>query len=243
MSLPQQSTPKNNDPLLYESGEIIEEKDDYDLHHHDNDNNNNNNHDNVTGRKNKKDNQSKKRRHERDSHNRNEHKEQYYDNDHHNQNKRHKQQGERRQEQQQQSHHHRHHSSSSSSSKHHPIHQKTTQSQQQSQQQQYLCKTFDEMNLKKDLLKGIYAYGFERPSAIQQRAIRPIVCGHDVIAQSQSGTGKTAVFAIASLQVLEETSREVQGLILSPTRELAEQSQRVMQSLGDFMNVSIYLVS
>jgi hypothetical protein len=242
MSLPQQSTPKNNDPLLYESGEIIEEKDDYDLHHHDNDNNNNNNHDNVTGRKNKKDNQSKKRRHERDSHNRNEHKEQYYDNDHHNQNKRHKQQGERRQEQQQQSHHHhRHHSSPSS--KHHPIHQKTTQSQQQSQQQQYLCKTFDEMNLKKDLLKGIYAYGFERPSAIQQRAIRPIVCGHDVIAQSQSGTGKTAVFAIASLQVLEETSREVQGLILSPTRELAEQSQRVMQSLGDFMNVSIYLVS
>jgi hypothetical protein len=53
------------------------------------------------------------------------------------------------------------------------------------------CSSFDEMNLKPDLLKGIYAYGFEKPSAIQQRAIRPIVTGRDVIAQSQSGTGKT----------------------------------------------------
>ena len=99
------------------------------------------------------------------------------------------------------------------------------------------CTTFDEMNLKADLLKGIYAYGFEKPSAIQQRAIKPIVLGRDVIAQSQSGTGKTAVFSIASLQLLDETSRDVQVLVLSPTRELAEQSQRVMQSLGDFMNV------
>lgn len=93
------------------------------------------------------------------------------------------------------------------------------------------------MRLKPDLLKGVYAYGFEKPSAIQQRAIRPIVRGRDVIAQSQSGTGKTAVFSIASLQLLDETSRDVQVLVLSPTRELAEQSQRVMQSLGDFMNV------
>lgn len=100
------------------------------------------------------------------------------------------------------------------------------------------CATFDEMNLKPDLLKGVYAYGFEKPSAIQQRAIRPIVRGRDVIAQSQSGTGKTAVFSIASLQLLDSSSRDVQVLVLSPTRELAEQSQRVMQSLGDFMNVS-----
>jgi superfamily II DNA/RNA helicase len=99
------------------------------------------------------------------------------------------------------------------------------------------CRTFDDMNLKADLLKGIYAYGFEKPSAIQQRAIRPIVRGRDVIAQSQSGTGKTAVFSIAALQLLDETSRDVQVLVLSPTRELAEQSQRVLQSLGDFMNV------
>ena len=101
------------------------------------------------------------------------------------------------------------------------------------------CSSFDEMNLKPDLLKGIYAYGFEKPSAIQQRAIRPIIRGRDVIAQSQSGTGKTAVFSIAALQLLQDSSRETQVLVLSPTRELAEQTQRVMQSLGDFMNVSV----
>ena len=54
------------------------------------------------------------------------------------------------------------------------------------------CSTFDAMRLKPDLLKGIYAYGFEKPSAIQQRAIRPILRGRDVIAQSQSGTGKVS---------------------------------------------------
>jgi hypothetical protein len=52
--------------------------------------------------------------------------------------------------------------------------------------------TFDAMNLKPNLLRGIYSYGYEKPSAIQQRAIRPIVQGRDVIAQSQSGTGPLA---------------------------------------------------
>jgi ATP-dependent RNA helicase len=99
------------------------------------------------------------------------------------------------------------------------------------------CATFDSMGLKPDLLKGIYAYGFEKPSAIQQRAIRPIVRGRDVIAQSQSGTGKTAVFSISALQLLDQTCRDVQVMILSPTRELAEQTQKVVQALGDFMNV------
>jgi ATP-dependent RNA helicase len=99
------------------------------------------------------------------------------------------------------------------------------------------CPTFDAMKLKPDLLKGIYAYGFERPSAIQQRAIRPIIRGRDVIAQSQSGTGKTAVFSISALQLLERQSRDTQVLILSPTRELAEQTQKVVQTLGDFMKV------
>merc|ERR1712093_154324 len=62
------------------------------------------------------------------------------------------------------------------------------------------CATFDEMNLKEDLLRGIYAYGFEKPSTIQQRGIVPIVRGHDTIAQAQSGTGKTATFTIGVLQ-------------------------------------------
>ena len=50
--------------------------------------------------------------------------------------------------------------------------------------------------------RGIYAYGFEKPSAIQQRAIKPIIKGRDVIAQAQSGTGKTATFSISILQVM-----------------------------------------
>ena len=99
---------------------------------------------------------------------------------------------------------------------------------------------FDSMRLKEDLLRGIYAYGFERPSAIQQRAIVPIIQGRDVIAQSQSGTGKTAVFSIGALQCLDTTSNTTQVLTLSPTRELAEQTQKVLLSLGDFMNVQCH---
>ena len=72
-----------------------------------------------------------------------------------------------------------------------------------------------------------YFLGFEKPSAIQQRAIRPIVKGRDVIAQAQSGTGKTATFSISILQTLDINVRETQVLTLSPTRELAVQIQKV----------------
>lgn len=85
---------------------------------------------------------------------------------------------------------------------------------------------FDDMGLKEDLLRGVYAYGFEKPSAIQQRAIIPCVKGHDVIAQAQSGTGKTATFAVAILQKLDVTLKECQALVLAPTRELAQQVHR-----------------
>ena len=102
------------------------------------------------------------------------------------------------------------------------------------------CPTFDSMSLKPTLLRGIYAYGFEKPSAIQQRAIKPIIRGRDVIAQSQSGTGKTAVFSISALQLLEERIKDPQVMVLSPTRELAEQTQRVVSSLGDFMSITCH---
>lgn len=72
-----------------------------------------------------------------------------------------------------------------------------------------------------------FPLGFEKPSAIQQRAIIPIVKGRDVIAQAQSGTGKTATFAIAVLQALDTQTRDTQVLTLSPTRELAVQIQKV----------------
>ncbi|KAI5747439.1 hypothetical protein M8J77_014562 [Diaphorina citri] len=100
--------------------------------------------------------------------------------------------------------------------------------------------TFDNMGLREDLLRGIYAYGFEKPSAIQQRSIKPIVKGRDVIAQAQSGTGKTATFSISILQSLDTQLRETQVLCLSPTRELAVQIQKVVLALGDFMNVQCH---
>lgn len=100
--------------------------------------------------------------------------------------------------------------------------------------------TFDAMGLKEDLLRGIYAYGFEKPSAIQQRAILPILQGRDVIAQSQSGTGKTTIFCVGILDSINTKSRETQALVLSPTRELAEQSRNVMLAFGDYMNVTAH---
>ncbi|KIM46343.1 hypothetical protein M413DRAFT_441426 [Hebeloma cylindrosporum] len=100
--------------------------------------------------------------------------------------------------------------------------------------------TFDDLGLKEDLRRGIYAYNFEKPSAIQQRAILPIIQGRDVIAQAQSGTGKTATFSISVLQSIDITVRETQALILSPTRELATQIQSVVLALGDYMNVQCH---
>ena len=70
-----------------------------------------------------------------------------------------------------------------------------------------ICKNFDDMGLREGLLRGIYAYGYEKPSAIQQRAIIPCCRGRDVIAQAQSGTGKTATFAIALIQQLDLSRR------------------------------------
>jgi len=102
--------------------------------------------------------------------------------------------------------------------------------------------TFDELNLKPELLRGIYGYGFEKPSAIQQKAILPIIKQRDVIAQAQSGTGKTAAFAIGSLQLVDVSKDEIQCLVLSPTRELAQQTSIVYQFLGECLKVKVTLL-
>jgi len=103
-----------------------------------------------------------------------------------------------------------------------------------------VCETFDALELREELLRGIYAYGFEKPSAIQQRAIKPVLLGHDVIAQAQSGTGKTATFSISILNRVDLGLRECQGLVLAPTRELAHQIAKCMIALSDFMNVKVH---
>jgi len=103
-----------------------------------------------------------------------------------------------------------------------------------------VIETFDAMELPEELLRGIYSYGFEKPSAIQQRAIRPAILGRDLIAQAQSGTGKTATFAIGCLAVIDQSVQECQALILAPTRELACQIQKVVLALGDYMDIKVH---
>jgi|TARA_R110002072_G_scaffold51232_4_gene137387 translation initiation factor 4A len=92
---------------------------------------------------------------------------------------------------------------------------------------------WEDLDAKMDLLRGIYANGFETPSPIQKKAISPMFDKKDVIAQAQSGTGKTGCFAIASLQLIDTTKSAPQVMILSPTRELAMQTQSVINNIGN----------
>lgn len=100
---------------------------------------------------------------------------------------------------------------------------------------------FDKMNLKENLVRGIYAYGFEYPSIIQQRAIPLILQGKDVIAQSQSGTGKTGAFTISAIQIVDEKMQGCQVLIIAHTRELAQQIYDVGKSLSHYTSVKFIL--
>ena len=100
--------------------------------------------------------------------------------------------------------------------------------------------SFDDMELKDNLLRSIYGYGFEKPSAIQQRAIVPLYKGGDVLAQAQSGTGKTATFSIGILQKIRNEPI-CQAVILAPTRELAKQIHNVISELSKYMEVNVYL--
>jgi superfamily II DNA/RNA helicase len=96
--------------------------------------------------------------------------------------------------------------------------------------------TWDELELNKDLLRGIYAHGFEKPSPIQAKAIRPIMDGVDLIAQAQSGTGKTGSFSIGALSKVVTSENSNQILIMVPTHELAHQITTVISSLSAMMH-------
>lgn len=97
---------------------------------------------------------------------------------------------------------------------------------------------FDELGLNENLLRGIRSYGFERPAALQQCAIRPLIDGRDVFAMSQSGTGKTATYVIGSLQRMDCNMPSTQILVLAPTRELACPIQKVAIALGDYLRLT-----
>lgn len=93
---------------------------------------------------------------------------------------------------------------------------------------------WEELEANSNLLRGIYAYGFEKPSPIQQKAICSLFDKKDVIAQAQSGTGKTGCFTIGVLERINTNLNETQTLILSPTRELSHQTNKVINGIGKF---------
>lgn len=99
--------------------------------------------------------------------------------------------------------------------------------------------TFDEMDFSENLLRGIYAHGFTKPSPIQSKAIMPMKSKRDIIAQAQSGTGKTGAFVIGSLTQVDETIKKPQVLILVHVRELAEQIAKVATNLGQYMKLNV----
>lgn len=104
-----------------------------------------------------------------------------------------------------------------------------------------IYKSFEDMKLKQNILRGIFSHGFETPSYIQQKAIVQIQKKRDLIGQSQSGTGKTGAFTIGILNLLNENVRGVQALILSPTRELSEQIYNVFISISKYTKLKISL--
>lgn len=120
-------------------------------------------------------------------------------------------------------------------------------------QDEKVSSSFDDMGLKEDLLRGIYSYGFEKPSKIQEKVIIPIIRGKNIIAQSQSGTGKTGAFGISILERIDTllnnssnnssinspSNNAPEALILAPTRELVDQIVKVIGELGAYLNVRV----
>lgn len=100
----------------------------------------------------------------------------------------------------------------------------------------------DHLNLNTKLLRGIYSYGFEKPSPIQKKAILPILNKKDVIAQAQSGTGKTGAFTVSILQSIDPEINDTQAIIMSPTRELSKQIYDVLNSIGYLLKYNTCLM-
>jgi superfamily II DNA/RNA helicase len=100
--------------------------------------------------------------------------------------------------------------------------------------------SFDDMNLKSSLLEGIYLYGFKKPSLIQIKGIKSLNTGKDCILQSQSGTGKTATYLLGVMNRIEENNK-LQGIIITPTRELSEQVFNVAKKISKKSNIKICL--
>ncbi len=99
--------------------------------------------------------------------------------------------------------------------------------------------TFEEMDLPENLLRGIFAFGFEKPSQIQSKAIMPMKQRRDILAQARSGTGKTGAFVIGSLSNLRPEIKKPQVLIIVHTHELADQIAKIATDIGQPMKVKV----
>jgi translation initiation factor 4A len=102
--------------------------------------------------------------------------------------------------------------------------------------------SFDSLSINEDILRGVYSHGFEKPSAIQEKSIPLILSGKDVIAQAQSGTGKTGAFSIGNLCLIDSSKESIQSLIIVPTRELADQVYKVIDELSTYTKITILKV-
>ena len=103
-------------------------------------------------------------------------------------------------------------------------------------------KTFDDLGLDDNLLRGIYSHGFENPSPIQGKAIPFMNSKKDLIAQAQSGTGKTGAFSIGILNNIDPSIQKTQALVINPTHELANQNMNVIKDLSSYMKINVLSV-
>jgi ATP-dependent RNA helicase DeaD len=102
--------------------------------------------------------------------------------------------------------------------------------------------TFAELGLAPDILEALRDVGYESPSPIQEEAIPPLLHGADVIGQAQTGSGKTAAFGLPMLQYVDPSEHEVQGLVLTPTRELCIQVTQALRAYGSRRGVDVVAV-
>lgn len=113
---------------------------------------------------------------------------------------------------------------------------------EEDKKEELLYNSFDDMEfLNLDLLKGIFEYGFEYPSKIQNLTIKHIYEGKDIIAQSQSGTGKTGAFSIGTLSRINPEVEKTQAIIIANTKELATQIHSVVRELSKHMKINVEL--
>ncbi len=102
--------------------------------------------------------------------------------------------------------------------------------------------TFADLRLEPDLLSAVHDVGYESPSPIQEQAIPPLLEGLDVIGQAQTGSGKTAAFGLPMLQYVDPSESDVQGLVLTPTRELCIQVTQALRAYGKRKGVDVVAV-